>query len=557
MPDFSTLLLAFSVATRSASALSTKVSAGDGWLGVDGGGLLPPPGITSASTAASAPTIAAIALQPAAPRRRYQGARSFSSRRSPRALHDTNLPRVDAVMGPPGSEAVPGGLLEYRCEPRHTGPSKRPCDPSPFRAKQKRAWPVCDLCPPLDRRIGADYHWRANQRGASDPGLVLVRCALRSRRLHLCRLFRRCRQRRRPNRAKPADRDRGRRGRPTALRARRRSAKAHRIRPGGHQRLPDRCDAPLAGGPYQGAEAAYAQARKSRRPYPCAGRRRADAEIPGASSVAILVDLAIPARHSVPDHLGNHLHYALGPTPLTPAIGSYTVHRRLRVERRKPLVISPPLRGPGWLDGNSCCDPSAPHRYTLLPANGRLNPIETFAIDWLRMRGGVVPRRRPSARRLPGLRGEDPQRRGRDGGLRRRRSARGADQPAPDRSVRPQPRRVPGQPSDRADPPGQIRRLRAHAAGLGSGQAGAAGANRRGARPARKQQQQHHAPPSLLDQNAPHPLASSSLPFVIDRFRFVGHASGGPTPPQVTLTGTPRRERRGYPLSHTVDDFSR
>jgi murein DD-endopeptidase MepM/ murein hydrolase activator NlpD len=27
-------------------------------------------------------------------------------------------------------------------------------------------------------------------------------------------------------------------------------------------------------------------------------------------------------------------------------------------------------------------------------------------------------------------------------------------------------------------------------------------------------------------QNGPHPLASSSLPFVIDRFRFKGHASG-------------------------------
>ena len=52
-------------------------------------------------------------------------------------------------------------------------------------------------------------------------------------------------------------------------------------------------------------------------------------------------------------------------------------------------MIPPPLRGPGWGNGNSCCDPNDPHRYTLLPANGRLNPIETFAIDWLRIRGGV------------------------------------------------------------------------------------------------------------------------------------------------------------------------
>ena len=41
------------------------------------------------------------------------------------------------------------------------------------------------------------------------------------------------------------------------------------------------------------------------------------------------------------------------------------------------------------------------------------------------------------------------------------------------------------------------------------------------------------------------------------RFRVVGHASPGPTPPQITLTGKPHRERRAYPLIDTVDDFSR
>jgi hypothetical protein len=280
--------------------------------------------------------------------------------------------------------------------------------------------------------------------------------------------------------------------------------------------------------------------------------------IPGASSVAILVDLAIPARHPVPEHLGNHVRYALGPTPLTPAIGSYTVHRRLRVERRKPLVIPPPLRGPGWMDGNSCCNPNAPHRNLLLPANGRLNPIETFAIDWLRMRGGVWFHGDGQALGdYPGY------------GAKIHSVAAGTVVAAVDGrpeapinypSIAPfvhSPDGFPGnhvivkirpakyavyahmQPgSVRVQPGQQVR----------SGEVlGLLGNSGNSTTP--------HLHFSI--QNGPHPLASSSLPFVIDRFRFVGHASEGPTPLQITLTGKPRRERRAYPLTHTVDDFSR
>ena len=280
--------------------------------------------------------------------------------------------------------------------------------------------------------------------------------------------------------------------------------------------------------------------------------------IPGASSVAILVDLAIPARHPVPEHLGNHLHYALGPTPLTPAIGSYTVHRRLRVERRKPLVIPPPLRGPGWGNGNSCCDPNAPHRRNLLPANGRLNPIQTFAIDWTRIRGGF--QFLGDGHALGDWLGY---------GAKIHSDAAGTvvsavdgrpDAPINDLPVAPfvhSPDEFPGnhvivkigegeyafyahmQPGSVRVKPGQQVRT-----GEVLGLLGNSGNSTN-----------PHLHFSI--QNGPHPLASSSLPFVIDRFRFVGHASGGPTPPQVTVTGTPRRERRAYPLTDTVDDFSR
>jgi hypothetical protein len=66
------------------------------------------------------------------------------------------------------------------------------------------------------------------------------------------------------------------------------------------------------------------------------------------------------------------------------------------VSTHEPAVISPPLDGPGWLDGNSCCDMTA-HRMALNPLNGELWAAERFAIDYLQLSpGGTVLRGDPS-----------------------------------------------------------------------------------------------------------------------------------------------------------------
>jgi len=49
-----------------------------------------------------------------------------------------------------------------------------------------------------------------------------------------------------------------------------------------------------------------------------------------------------------------------------------------------PRVISPPLKGAGWVPLNGCCQPGFPHRTAILPANGVLGNSQTFAIDWKR-----------------------------------------------------------------------------------------------------------------------------------------------------------------------------
>jgi len=54
------------------------------------------------------------------------------------------------------------------------------------------------------------------------------------------------------------------------------------------------------------------------------------------------------------------------------------------VSTQRPAVISPPLRGPRWLDGNSCCDMTA-HRMAMNPLDGNLWAAERFAIDYVQL----------------------------------------------------------------------------------------------------------------------------------------------------------------------------
>ncbi|OBB57433.1 peptidase M23 [Mycobacterium sp. 852013-51886_SCH5428379] len=69
--------------------------------------------------------------------------------------------------------------------------------------------------------------------------------------------------------------------------------------------------------------------------------------------------------------------------PLVPATMTETV-APVTVQTREPAVIAPPLRGGGWLDGNSCCDMTA-HRMAANPLDGKLWAAERFAIDYVQL----------------------------------------------------------------------------------------------------------------------------------------------------------------------------
>lgn len=56
------------------------------------------------------------------------------------------------------------------------------------------------------------------------------------------------------------------------------------------------------------------------------------------------------------------------------------------VDLREPVVISPPLRGEGFISADGCCD-AVRHTRAALPVNGRLRVAQRFAVDWEQLDG--------------------------------------------------------------------------------------------------------------------------------------------------------------------------
>jgi hypothetical protein len=112
------------------------------------------------------------------------------------------------------------------------------------------------------------------------------------------------------------------------------------------------------------------------------------AVVPQSGAVAAMLDVVVPPDQ-VPERLTHRITYELPPdAPALAVIGSREIRGPdLTVDPFAPLVIAPPVRGSGWLNANGCCDASA-HRSARLAVDGsHLVNFETFAIDWVRLKG--------------------------------------------------------------------------------------------------------------------------------------------------------------------------
>jgi Peptidase family M23 len=120
-------------------------------------------------------------------------------------------------------------------------------------------------------------------------------------------------------------------------------------------------------------------------------------EIPAGSSVATVIDVELSAgpllsRRGVPRELTHTIRYSL-PADIQPSLrafvgGGVINGPTVSVERSKPPVLAPPLRGE-FVNAVGCCDMSALHRRLLYAANGDWVKGETYAIDWIAIVDGV------------------------------------------------------------------------------------------------------------------------------------------------------------------------
>jgi Peptidase family M23 len=109
--------------------------------------------------------------------------------------------------------------------------------------------------------------------------------------------------------------------------------------------------------------------------------------VPASSIGVVWMNVVLAPRAPMPRSIAHTLTVKLPPGLPIQRTVTYT-GGVARVDRRAPVVLGPPLRGPGWVAVGSCCD--GPHRRSIQPVNGRLSLGQRFAIDW----NGIDARRR-------------------------------------------------------------------------------------------------------------------------------------------------------------------
>jgi hypothetical protein len=94
---------------------------------------------------------------------------------------------------------------------------------------------------------------------------------------------------------------------------------------------------------------------------------------------AVWVDLSLASQDELPATIAHRLTIQLPPGLPIPETVTYT-GGEAAVDLRAPVVLAPPLSGPGWVAVGSCCD--GPHRRAYQPIDGQLYLSQRFAIDF-------------------------------------------------------------------------------------------------------------------------------------------------------------------------------
>lgn len=106
---------------------------------------------------------------------------------------------------------------------------------------------------------------------------------------------------------------------------------------------------------------------------------------PGQSAL-VWMDVAVTSEAAVPRDITHAIELEVlnASEPLYPKTLTENV-ADTHVRMIDPVVITSPLRGTHWVDGNGCCATATPHRTALSPLNGNLYAPERFAIDFVQL----------------------------------------------------------------------------------------------------------------------------------------------------------------------------
>lgn len=108
------------------------------------------------------------------------------------------------------------------------------------------------------------------------------------------------------------------------------------------------------------------------------------AEVPPGQSAVMHFDVTYAEGAHVPSAIAHRVVVSAPGNDDKPM--QFTVTSApLQLNCQVAMVLSPPFKGDGWVNGNGCCKEIGPHRFVMNSINGALRPTEEFAIDWIRV----------------------------------------------------------------------------------------------------------------------------------------------------------------------------
>jgi hypothetical protein len=107
---------------------------------------------------------------------------------------------------------------------------------------------------------------------------------------------------------------------------------------------------------------------------------------PGLTAIVVL-DVALPDKAQLPHSLMHRITISYDDSQLPPGLVAAKTYTTAGspVLHDAPVVISPPLRGPGWIAANGCCATRTDHRGGAIPVDGQLRLPERYANDFVQL----------------------------------------------------------------------------------------------------------------------------------------------------------------------------